>query len=211
MSIALVASNIARATETLELNGNNVVILNEEMNDTSTHKFLESLVGARLSRSVDEPIYIVIASNGGSYRSARILEQAMPKVLNIRLICKYCASAAGLIFATSPVRRYVTKESVFMMHEMAIMKVTVARLTPTLISDFKKNSDSFNKDLYTLLGISKEEYEKKITDKEWNLVGSDIVKNHLADAVVSIHCDSYMNDVAPWLCNPLPLITAPTK
>ena len=205
LATLLLISSISHAKpETIELDGRNVVVMDENMDDTSTHKFMQSIIGARIALPQEEKLYVVISSNGGSYKSALTLEGVLDKVSsnsNVVVICKYCASAAGYVFATFKGTKLVTPGSTVMMHEMVVMRMS-AEMTKDdhTIANLRENSDEFNKAMYSHLGISKEEYEKHIVGKEWNLKGADIVKNHLADKLVIVHCNSYIENVIPHTC-----------
>jgi len=142
-------------------------------------------------------------SPGGRYDSALIMQKILSKIPNTAVICKYCASAAGWIFATAPGPRLVIAKSSLMMHEMYLSHATAHMVINTIaMINFENESDDFNKALYSRIGMSKEAYEKKILNTEWTLDGEDIVKFHLADGLIKIHCDPYMASLAPETCKP---------
>lgn len=191
-------------TETIELDGRNTVVMDENMDDLSTHKFMQAILGARISIPPEQMLYVVISSNGGNYKSALTLEGVLENTSsnsNITIICKYCASSAGYVFATFKGTKLVIKSSRVLMHEMVLLRVSaVQSMNKPILEDLQVNSDAFNKAMYSHLRISKEEYEKQIIGKEWNLYGEDIVKHHLADKLVNIHCNHYLEGVIPHTC-----------
>jgi ATP-dependent protease ClpP protease subunit len=129
------------------------------------------------------------------------MREVISKIPNVTVICKYCASAAGYLLATAP-HRIVFKKSNILMHEMYIPHYTAKMVSrPNVAADLVRQSDEFNKAIYSVIGMTKEQYEAKIIDKEWTLEGEDIVKWHLADKFVVIHCDEYLKTLAPDTCS----------
>lgn len=208
MALAMVISFSAAAapkpTE-VELTRVNTYIFSSEINLVTTDEFMAALVGKRILLDSIDPqatLYVVIVSGGGSYESSLLMKTLIEKVPHVTLICKYCASAAGFIFGTTPVPRLVIKKSILLMHEMYLAHYTAKQaMTPSIAKNLIKSSEEFNKSMYTKLQMSKEDYEKKIVDKEWNLYGEEIVKNHLADKLVTIKCDYYLKQLAPDTCS----------
>jgi len=195
----------ANASEkVIELTGRNSVYFNQTIDKSSVHSFMQSMVGARTTLPLNQTLYVILYSGGGDYYGAVTMGQIIKKIPNTVVICSYCASGAGLVFITAGTHspRYVHAGSVMIMHEMYLRHVTSQQLTAFLAQSMKKDSDEFNKAHYSIIGISKEEYEKKIIGKEWRLEENDIVTNHAADKLVVIHCDDYMKQVAPATCNP---------
>jgi ATP-dependent protease ClpP protease subunit len=207
LTALLLISALTHATETIELTGRNVVLMDENMDDASTHKFMQAIVGARASLEANETLYVVITSNGGNYKSALTIEAVIANVTstynpNVAVICKFCASSAGYVFATFKGPKLVITSSNLMMHEMVLLRVTAVNAeNKAIIEDLKVNSDSFNRAMYSHLRISKEEYESKIVGKSWDLYGADIVKHHVADKLVNVHCNAYLLSIIPHTCN----------
>lgn len=192
--------------ETIELSGNNVVLLNTEIKDDTMDTFAAAVVGKRIMLGPDKPLYILIVSGGGLYGTSLRMKRLFEVIPDIQVICKYCASAAGMLFVTHKGPRLVTNKSVLLMHEMYIEHATAKIVTNLFqVRMLIKNSDDFNKMHYDLIGISKEEYEKKIVGKEWTVEGKDIIKLHLADKFVHIHCNDYLKSMAPDTCTEKPL------
>jgi len=207
MAIIMVVtvSAVAKAPQTVELTGVNTYVFSNEINAVTTDEFISALIGKRAILDNVDPkatLYIVIVSGGGEYYNAVLMKELIAKVSNVTLICKYCASAAGFIFGTTSVPRLAIKKSIVLMHEMYIPKLTANNAkNPALLNSLIKDSDAFNLALYSKIGISKEEYEKKIINKEWTLYGEDVVKYKLADKLVTIHCDGYVKQLAPDTCS----------
>jgi ATP-dependent protease ClpP protease subunit len=187
----------------INLHGANTVLLNVEINAATTDTFIAAIIGKRLSLPQDQILYVIIASPGGQYPYGLILQEVFKQVPNIALICKYCASAAGFIFGTADVPRYVTEKSLLIMHEMYLPHLTAKEsLRTDILKDLVKSSEDFNRAIYTVIGMSKEDYDKKIVNTEWDVEGEDIVKIHMADKLVTLNCDPYVKSIAPDTCKP---------
>lgn len=198
-------SQVFSKNRTIYLTFKNVVVLDGEINPTSADTFIKAFLGARAMLPEKETLYVLIVSQGGQYRSGQLIKRALKEVPNTEFICKYCASAAGELFGTTGAghKRLVSEKSIMLMHEMYLPKFTAEMIKdPSILRDLKRDSDSFNEAHYKTIGISKEEYEKKIINKEWTLYGADIIKWRLADEFVKITCDSYIKNVAPDTCTP---------
>jgi ATP-dependent protease ClpP protease subunit len=181
----------------------NTVIFDQSVHPAYVDTFIKAAIGARAALPIIETMYIVIASSGGYYQDGTFLMNILKTLPNTELICKYCASMAGQIFAATGLKRLVIGKSSLMMHEMFIEKLTAEEAKDELsIKQLLRNSDAFNKVMYTMIGITKEKYEEKIIDTEWTLTGKDIIKNHLADELVTVSCDILVLRLLPNTCNP---------
>jgi ATP-dependent protease ClpP protease subunit len=160
-----------------------------------------SAVTAKSLMVKDDPLYLVVASYGGEYFSAKVLKFYLDRVPNLTLICTNCQSAAGMIFGTSSHKRLVTTKSIVMMHEMYVQKVTANQITKqSLVESLQRDSREFNLLMANKLDMPVDKYEDKIRDAEWTLEGKDIVDAGLADEVVRIRCNDYVKAVMPVTC-----------
>lgn len=197
-----IAQVIAKV-RTLELNYKNTIIFETEVSEISVNVFVRALIGARDILPAKEKLYVLIVSPGGGYDAGKKLLQFLKKMQNTELICKYCASMSGQIFVASGLHRMVIEKSDILMHEMFLPHVTALNATnKSIINNLVASSEEFNKVMYTIIGISKEDYMKKITNKSWNVYGNEALKLHLADELIKIHCDDYVKMLAPQTCNP---------
>lgn len=206
MAISFSAIAAPPKPEVVELNRLNTYVWSNEVSPVTTDEFMAALIGKRvLLDRVNSyaKLYIVIVSSGGSYEHALVIKKLIEQIPYVTLICKYCASAAGFIFATTPgTPRLAIKKSILLMHEMYLPKFTAQHAkNPAIAEDLIKSSDEFNAAMYTKIGISKAEYEKKIINKKWNLYGEELVKHNLADKLVTVKCDAYVNTLAPDTCS----------
>lgn len=209
MAIAMVVSfsaHAAKPPEVIELNRLNTYVWSNEVSPVTTDEFMAALIGKRILLDRVNPyakLYVVIVSGGGSYEHALVMKRLISQIPYVTLICKYCASAAGFIFATTPgTERLAIKKSQLLMHEMYLPHFTAQNAkNPAIMKDLIKSSDEFNAAMYTKIGMSKADYEKKIINKDWILNGDELVKHKLADKLVNIKCDVYVNTLAPDTCS----------
>lgn len=192
-------------TRKINLNALNTLIFEGTIDPASADAFIAALVGKRAMLSAyypNEELYIIINSGGGDYFDAKTMREVISKSPNTTLICKYCGSAAGFIFATTPnVKRLVFRNSSLLMHEMYIPKLTAEDAKNQWnLTSLIEDSDEFNAAMYTKIGISKADYEKKIIDKEWTVWGQEIVNLHLADELIKVSCNTYVNRMMPTTC-----------
>lgn len=183
----------------VQLSGSNTVFMASEINTLSVNKDMGDIMGKRLLLPQAETLYIVLVSPGGSVPDGVVLANFIAQMPNVQLICIYCASMAGAIFEMVPVKRLVLEKSNIMMHEMRI-SASAKVLTPKLLKNFKKQSDIFNKLFYTKLNWSKAKYEQLIENSEINMDGFEMVKGGLADEIIIIKCDQYLQSFAPRTC-----------
>lgn len=188
---------------TINLTGENTIIFNTEVTGVSVDVFMKATLGARQMLAPTKTLYVLIVSGGGEYESGKNLLGFFKLVPNTQMICKYCASMAGAIFVESGVKRLVIPKSQLLMHEMYYPHFT-AKMgeNPSYITSLKKDSDDFNKFFWSRIPMTKEAYERKILNTEWNLYGQEIVNNNLADELVDIKCDAYVQRLAPDTCTP---------
>lgn len=192
----------AKSPEMIELTGRNTIILNTVIDDTTADTFSAAVVGKRVMLGDETtPLYVIIVSGGGQYGASLKFKKLFEVIPGISLICKYCASAAGMLFVTHKGPRLAIKKTVVLMHEMYLQHATIKDVMNNAeMRMFYQQNEDFNKMHYSIIGISRDEYEKKIVGKEWIVEGEETVKLHLADKVVKIHCDAYISMLAPDTC-----------
>jgi ATP-dependent protease ClpP protease subunit len=186
----------------VHLNNVNTVILADHIGMVSVDTTVGALLGKRVMLPADETLYIVIASGGGEIDAALALHNFIGQLPNTVLICKYCASAASMIFADASHPRLVTNKSVVLMHEMYMPHVTAKMAQDSSFVDaITAASDAFNEMIYKHIGITKEQYEDKILNTEWVVEGGDAVGLHLADELVRVECDTFESMLLPDTCS----------
>lgn len=151
---------------------------------------------------LEETVYIVLVSPGGRYSVGLEIIEVLKSLPNTQLICKYCGSMAGQIFAASGLKRLVINKSRLMMHEMVLPRFTAEMAKyPQLSERLIHNSEAFNAVMYNMIGITKEQYEAKIIGKDWELSGKDIIKHNLADELVRLDCHFLTSEALPDTCS----------
>lgn len=191
----------AAKIRTIPITMSNSMIFYGSIDFLMTSTFMAAAIGKRIMLPQDQTLYIVIVSGGGEYHTAKQVTAFIRELPNTQVICKYCASAAGMVFAASGQKRLVMKNSEFMMHEMYYKSVTAVEIQdPYMVRSLVISSDEFNKILYDMIGISKEEYEKRILNKEWTLNGDHIRQLKLADELVKLDCDTTTKILMPQTC-----------
>jgi hypothetical protein len=186
----------------ISLTESNTVIFDSKIDNLEVYKILSELRYRRAKLSHNKPLYLVIVSGGGYYDAAKFWRKELATIPNLTLICKYCASAAGYIFATFEGPRLVIDKSLMVMHEMYIDHVTANMLMRLdLFEGLSRNSQEFNKAISDIIGISPDEYSLRILDRNWEVEGSDIVNLHLADKVIKLNCSPKIADFAPNTCS----------
>lgn len=202
LALTLAATAHAKTkVETVYLNAANTVPLATDINYVGFDLVTFAIVAKRTLLPHDQTLHVVIGSNGGFYEVGKMFVAILNAMDNIDLICNQCHSAAGYIFALSNHRRLVHSKSLLMMHEMYNPHATAAEMSdPAYVEEFVQSSEDFNTAIATVLKMDLEDYKKKIIGKSWTPKGEEIVKNHLADAVVKIQCDAYVKRIAPQTC-----------
>jgi ATP-dependent protease ClpP protease subunit len=189
--IVLLSASLANA-RAIVLTATNTVVFNQEFTAATVDMAIASLLSKRAITPVGSPVYLYLDSPGGDVDASNTLVRAIKTISGVDVLCQNCASAAGYVLATAQYR-LVTPDSRILMHEMYLPRVTAADLKDTKqIKEFIKKSDEFNRRIYSVIGISKKEYEDHIIGKRWIIYGEDIVPLHLADEMVTISCDTHI-------------------
>lgn len=197
--VGLAAPKDAR---TVHLTIKNTLVIEGTIEPLMVATYTAAIVGKRMLLPENEILYIVIASGGGDYQSSIILRDMIDTVPLTQVLCKFCASGAGMIFIGSAQRRIVIDSSQALMHELYLSHATAKNLNnPVLAASILKDSDDFNKMIYGPIGMSKKDYEAKITNKEWVVSGSDLVKLKMADELVKVTCDAFNSTYMPETCS----------
>lgn len=193
---------VHKKEEIIELNGPNTVIYDQAVDSVSVDVIISAILGKRILLPPTETLYLVLVSPGGSTGDSLVLKEIISEIPNLAVICKYCGSASGMLFVTFPHARLALKNSEVVLHEMFIDHVT-AKLMANRSEAIQLQiaSDSFDALIYSVLGMPQDNYEKLITGKEWHVKGSDLIPAKMADKLVSLHCDKYVQRLAPHTCD----------
>jgi ATP-dependent protease ClpP protease subunit len=197
------ASEAAQAKPKLiYLSHQNTIIFGSDVSDISVDTFIFALLGKRMQIPQNETMYIVISSPGGIYEEGLVLKDMMAILPNTQFVCVYCASASAMIFVAQPQpNRLITENSLIILHEAFRNHVTYKQVEKMDVQQFKTSSDEFNKNFWPLMKMSKEAYEKKIENSQWNIKGKESLKLNLADQLVKVECDGFLQNILGSFCS----------
>jgi len=196
---AVLLCSTAFAQDTIKLNTKNTVLFNKQVAPITVMIVSVDLYMKRVALPKEETLYLVLESGGGEVGAGLEFINFARQIPNLKVICTYCGSMAGAIFEMIEAPRLVTDKSIMLMHEMKLV-ITAKELTPEEVINFKKESDEFDKIFYSIIGCSKEDYERMITNKDWVVQGSDILILKLADEKVKLKCDKKLTKKTPKTC-----------
>lgn len=205
--LTLLLSNfsLAKPLEKVILNPYNVVMINSSINLAMIRTLVIEATYVRGTLPANQTMYIILYSNGGDTEIGYEMASAISTLPNTKIICAWCASAAGMIFINSGIPALASSGSQMMMHEMKWV-VTLPQLITILSKDIKIQNDfeeKFNSIHYKRMKISKDAYLKKIRNNQFYVQGDDLVKLHLADQMVIIECTKEMRLFFPENCQKL--------
>lgn len=186
--LMLSLSTVVNARE-IELGTHNTVILDGRLDMLAIDQFAPAAVAKRMFLPEQETLYVLIASEGGQAGAAYELLSIIDSLPNTAVICKFCASGAGMIFAATKQKRLAIDKSVAIMHEMFQPKLTanIAR-NRSRLNDLIASSEAFDKVMYTSLKMRKKDYQSRINDKEWEIKGKELVDFKMADELITVKC-----------------------
>jgi ATP-dependent protease ClpP protease subunit len=172
------------------INTSNVCTLDGPVDSESTKKVKLCLVEKSLKRrGRGYPIYLYLASPGGSiYQGLRFVEFAKT-IPNLHTITEFSASMAAAIAQLLPGQRYVTKHGVFMFHRASgsFRGQFEDGELESRIKMWKQIVKNMEKNQAKRIGITLKEYKKRRTN-EWWIYGEHNVTENVADAVVTVKC-----------------------
>lgn len=197
----LVALPVFAKTPAIKLDFTNSYLISDEMTPGSAIKDVKGILYTRVLLPVNETLYIIIDSPGGSVAAMVYIANNLQNLVNTKVICVDCASAAAALFQLIGEERLVGKNTLYMMHEMKIT-VSANNLNEDVVKNFKMNSDEFNKIFYEKMKMSKKDYDERIKDKDWTVDGEQMKILKLADKIIKIECDEILqNIVMPKACH----------
>lgn len=187
MSFILLA--LVGCSESIELNSANLINLRGPINELSVNDVIEKMV--LFDGSV---LYIYINSPGGSVlQGMKIIDQieALKKEgVEVNCIADYSASMAFVILQTCS-RRYATKSSVLMQHQMSLG----VEGNIHYINSYIDYVNHINLDLIEMqserIGLTCEEFDKKIMN-DWWISGNHATKMNVVDELITVNCHSQL-------------------
>jgi len=151
---------------------------------------LSKLVAERSKAKKSYPIYLVMDSPGGSVMSGLKFIEFARHFKNVHTITIYAASMAAYIVQAMPGKRYILGTGNMMFHRASISGFGGQIVFGEFESRYKHikkmvtQSEKTNADR---IGISLEQYRKKVKD-EWWLWGAEAVLRKTADEVPDVLC-----------------------
>ena len=185
MNIFLLPILLISNTEMLsvELTPDNHVSIKGRIDDQMASKFI-----SKINQINSTHIYIYIDSHGGSVDSGHKMIQYMnfKRESNHTLLCiaQQADSMAFHIFQFCN-HRYILQNSKMMQHQMSIHNLSgnIEQLLHYIRVSYKMYENLILQGSQRI-GLSTSEYKQKIND-DWYLYGEDIIKNRVADAMIS--------------------------
>tara|TARA_Y100000385_G_C13050968_1_gene619737 strand:- start:557 stop:1204 length:648 start_codon:yes stop_codon:yes gene_type:complete len=191
MNLVFITAILTTVVEPLAiiLNQKNHVSLTGSINEHLASKFI-----SKINNIETNIIYIYINSPGGDVSAGQKIIQYInfKKNTNKTIACiAWEAHSMAFNIMQFCTYRYVLKDSKMMQHQMSLSGLSgnIENIN-SYIKVTNKMYDSLIKDASARIGITPTEYKTKINN-DWYLYGEEIVKNNVADIVISsIGCDS---------------------
>lgn len=186
----------------IQLTRDNTLIIRGMFDPTNVDIYAAALLTKRALTPSEQPVYVVLASGGGNIDSSYILSDFIESFQNVVLVCQDCYSSAAGLFVVHKGPRLVTKESKILLHEAYDDHVTARIANSTKwLNALTSASDEFNKRIANAIKMPIPKYVSRITDKNWILEGSEMIKYHAADKLVQVECDDWIKLAQLRLCN----------
>lgn len=167
----------------------NHILFSGKVDDESVAKAQIQLAALSLTSSVNDTIYLVIDSPGGSVPAGnRFIDFANSLPQNIKPICLFCASMGYHMFQSFG-ERLVYSSSELMSHRVQIggLGGQVPGEAVTRLNDIIAVSKKMDEKVASRIGLSVQDYQKLIYDELW-LDGDSAVKLKHADRIAKIRC-----------------------
>lgn len=169
--------------ENIILDANNTYTLRGKVNDQMADAFIYNVVANTLH--VNSNINIFINSEGGSVLAGnRIVDFIKNK--NYTCIAARAYSMAFVILQACK-NRYVLSSATVMQHQQSLSLEGEL----SMLNNFLHMTKSIEEDLDAMqskrIGMTVDAFKAKVNN-EWWLYGADIVKNNVADKIVSVEC-----------------------
>lgn len=175
----------------VEVNSRNLVTIRGPIQSDTVTDFIH-----KTSNIDSDEIFIYISSPGGSVmeglKIVDVIKSLEKSGLKINCISDFSASMAFIILQACP-NRMATYSSVLMQHQMSLaLKGNIENIDNYLkfIRDIDDDLDKLQSDK---IGISKEEFKKKITN-DWWINGPNAKRNSVVDELVLVSCHKELDN-----------------
>ena len=173
------------------MNSRNLVTIRGPIQSDTVTDFIH-----KTSNIDSDEIFIYISSPGGSVmeglKIVDVIKSLEKSGLKINCISDFSASMAFIILQACP-NRMATYSSVLMQHQMSLaLKGNIENIDNYLkfIRDIDNDLDKLQSDK---IGISKEEFKKKITN-DWWINGPNAKRNSVVDELVLVSCHKELDN-----------------
>lgn len=177
--LSLVLSCLSLNTlQTIHLTANNTVVLKGKINDESVSYVVKEIIK-------NAPKYMFIDSSGGSMIAGSYLLETLRNV-NLTCIIGRAYSMAFVILQACETR-YILQTSTTMQHQASLRvdgELLQIKEYIDMVSDME---DNMNEMQSARIGMAKKDFVDKVKTEWWSY-GHNIVKNGIADDIVSITC-----------------------
>jgi ATP-dependent protease ClpP protease subunit len=172
--------------ESVLLEPDNLVVLRGEINHQSANKVVQNLLNVK-----NETMYLYIHTNGGSVIAGNNIVQTIDALSmsgkHIICIADVAISMGFVIFQSCPVR-YIRPQSVLMQHQISIGIDGSLQNIMTHLDFIKDMEYEITVRQADRLGLTKQEFDKKILS-DWWIYGPSILKHNAADKIVHVLCN----------------------
>lgn len=169
----------------IKLNKDNFVTIRGAIDESTSSKFINDILHIN-----QDTIYIYLDTPGGSVLDGNDIVETIDTLSangkDIICLADRAASMGFIIFQSCP-ERYVTKNSVLMQHQMSALVKGPIEHMKSRMRLLETISKRLNKRQSERLGLTQEEFDKKVLS-DWWIYGEDCVDENVADKVVSVSC-----------------------
>lgn len=175
----------------INLKDSNFVSVRGPITSDSISNVLSMLID-KVSSLDDSNIYIYINSPGGSVDAGMQLvtyiESLKEQEIVVNCIAENAMSMGFVIFQYCD-NRYITQYATLMQHQMSLINIKgKIKEINSYIEYINSMEDKINQYQATRIGLSFDEFNKKINN-DWWLYSTNIIEQKVADKIISIKCN----------------------
>lgn len=190
ITVFAAASTLKPEQRTIELTTTNTVVFRGAVTNQSAQDIALKVFAKHYSReSINEPIYLVLDSPGGSITAGNNLIEFLKTIPNLHTITIFAASMAHGIAQALPGKRYIANHGIMMAHRASVRmggQINDGEFESRL-KMIKEIVERMERRNASRIGISIEKYRQRVKDEWWTTSSSCKKENH-CDAVVAIKC-----------------------
>ena len=164
---------------------NGIIFLNDEIGDCETSFLMKDVMYIRKINPNLEKLTLIIDSPGGSvYTMLGIVDYINSLDIPVDAVCRGQAmSAAAVIFSCVTGKRYISKNSVMMFHEMSLFNFGKINESKRVL-DFHSKIEERVLDLLVSKSNKDLEFWKKVQEKDFYLLPEEAKELGLADEII---------------------------